>query len=141
MNTTDFITTIFLENVGSASLFPFISSLTLEAMALFGGYDLMLASMVAMAGLLAGSIANWLIGFGLAALRDRFGLSNNIDFTKAERFMCSFGFIIAALFWMPVGSLFVLACGFLRVPLWKVLLAVLAGGLYHLWPYIGAIPV
>jgi membrane protein YqaA with SNARE-associated domain len=124
---------IFEEHVCSASFVPFISSITLDAMKLFGGYDLQLPVLVALIGSLGGCFLNWILGLGIAVLRARVTFLGTDTFPKVQAFFDRYGFLIAAFYWAPLGAILVIVTGFFRVPLWKTLMAVAVGGGYHLW--------
>lgn len=136
MDTQDFLLSIFAENIGSASIIPFISSITLEAMGYFGGYDIKLAAYVALAGMVVGCVISWLVGRGLATFRDKVTFLGNNEFATATRLMQHYGFVLAGFFWWPLGAVLVLLTGFFRVPIWKVALASLAGAAYFLKNYL-----
>lgn len=136
MDTQGFLLSIFTENVGSASIIPFISSITLEAMVYFGGYDTRLAAYAALAGMVVGCAISWLVGRGLAAFRDKVSFLGNDEFAMATRLMQRYGFVLAGFFWWPLGAVLVFITGFFRVPIWKIALASLVGGAYFLRDYI-----
>jgi membrane protein YqaA with SNARE-associated domain len=136
MDTQDFFLQIFMEHVGSASIFPFLSSLTLEVMKLFGGYDVQSAAYVGIAGLITGSFLNWIIGYLLSLVREKVTFLGKDDFEKPSRFFNRYGFVLAGFFWLPLGSILVLVMGFFRVSLLKIIPVVVLGALWHLHEYI-----
>lgn len=127
---------ILMEHAASASIVPFMPTITLEAMALFGGYHLTVPALVALTGLILGCCVNWLIGRGVAMARHRLPLLQHEHYDNACHWASRFGFILAAFHPMMLGSLLPLAAGILRVPFWKLLIAVTVGGavsLHHYW--------
>lgn len=138
MESSQFLWPVFAEHVGSASVVPFVPSITLEAMALFGGYNLPMFALVALAGLVGGCLLNWLLGRGFALLRARVRFLGRDTYPKAQRFMQHYGVWACALFWLPFGALLPLAAGFLSAAPWKVALSVALGALYVLLPFISA---
>ncbi len=135
MQVDEFLLPIFVENIGSASAVPFLSSLTLEAMQHFGGYDMSFAALIALGGLVIGCMVSWLIGWSIAKLRDKVSFLGTDKFPEVVRFFNRYGFLLAALFWMPLGAAIVVITGFFRAPLWKITLAAAFGGGYFLKDY------
>lgn len=133
---TDFTFDIFLEHLGHASIIPFISDITLQAMQLFGGYEIQTSALVALAGLLIGCALNWLIGQLLLLVRSRVTFLGAGSFTAAEQFFHRYGWMACALFFMPLGVLIPVIAGFLRTPFWKVMLASAVGALFELREYL-----
>ena len=127
---------IFLDYLGEASLIPFVQPLTLEAMRLFGGYSFLYPALVALAGACAGALLNWGAGRALGWLRPRVSWLGTRTFPRLQYAFQRGGFVVAALFWLPLGGIVVAAMGFFRVGLAKVLPTLFAGGLYYLWPYL-----
>ncbi len=60
---------IFTENVADAVVLPLGGSLTLDAMRLFGGFDMQAAALFALAGAAIGYTLNWLFGLLLERVR------------------------------------------------------------------------
>jgi membrane protein YqaA with SNARE-associated domain len=127
---------IMLEHIGGASALPFISSLTLEAMQLFGGYHLTIPALMALIGMVIGGTLNWAVGRGLGLFDHVIPAFQNDTYPKICRWMGRYGFVLAALNPAPLGELVLLACGVLRTPLWKTLLALTAGSAVALHRYV-----
>jgi membrane protein YqaA with SNARE-associated domain len=124
---------IVLEHIGSASIVPFVPSVTLETMLLMGGYEsMLLPALAAVLGSVIGCGANWGVGRAIAWLRARTQVLGSETFPAAERFFQTYGFALAAFYWLPLGSVLVVIAGFFRVPLWKVLLASMVGAAMHI---------
>jgi membrane protein YqaA with SNARE-associated domain len=131
MDASNFFVSIFLEHVASATIVPFISSITLEAMRLFGGYDLVVPALVGVMGMVCGCITTWLLGYGLSAAHGRVAKSP-VGSDALRMFMHRYGWIAAGFFWLPLASILLLALGFFRVSLVRVSIMVLLGGLFHM---------
>ena len=132
MNADNLLPFIFQEHVGSASIVPFFSSITLEAMQLFGGYALQKPAYVALAGILTGCLLNWIFGFMLGEVSKLASFMQKATFPKAEQFFRDYGFLITAFYWLPLGTVLLVIAGFFRAPWWKVLIAVAVGGAFQL---------
>jgi membrane protein YqaA with SNARE-associated domain len=130
MNASDFFLTIFIEHLASATIVPFISSITLEAMALFGNYDLVMPSVCGIAGLVVGCLLNWLLGYGMQAVHMRVMPSSTPSAALAS-WMVRYGWLAAGLFWLPLASVFLVVLGFFHVSLLRVGIMVLMGSLFH----------
>ncbi len=128
---------IFQESAGSASVVPFISSVTLEAMQRFGGYTLTgLPLFAAFGGNVAGCLFNWLVGAALYWLRTKVTFLGRDAFPAAKLFFHRYGWALCAFFWLPLGSILLVIAGFFRAPLWKVATAAAVGSALHLWMFI-----
>jgi membrane protein YqaA with SNARE-associated domain len=124
---------IFLDHIGSASIVPFVPSVTLEAMRLFGGYVLTgLPAAAAVAGSVVGCGLNWLLGRILVWIRMKMPQLDTHSFPATERFFTRYGFALAAFYWLPLGSIILVVAGLFRAPLWKVLLAATIGAAMHI---------
>ncbi len=136
MDQSAFTSDLLIEHIGSASVVPFVSSLTLEAMELFGGYDLQAAAKIALVGVVIGCLLNWLLGYAIARLRDKVTFLGKEDFAEMQGLFRKYGFMLAALHFLPLGSILVVITGFFRAPLWKVGIAVLIGAVAALKDYL-----
>jgi membrane protein YqaA with SNARE-associated domain len=139
MNTDALLGSILMESIGSSSVVPFVSSVTLEAMKLFGGYALMgMPTLAAFSGIVIGCALNWLLGAALFWIRTKVTFLGNDAFIGAEAFFRRYGWMLCAFYWLPLGSIIVLVTGFFRAPLWKTVVAASIGAALHLWMFVRA---
>ncbi len=135
METSQFLVEILRQAIGSAFIVPFSPNITLQAMKEFGGYALEQPVYVAACGMVIACLLNWLIGFGVAKLRNNVNFLGKNSYENAHNFMHKYGYLLIALFWIPLGPLILVASGFFRVPIWKVIVLSIIGSFYFLREY------
>jgi membrane protein YqaA with SNARE-associated domain len=131
MNTSDFLWFVLQEHIGNASIIPFVTSVTLEAMRLFGDYDLTLPLVASVIGSVIGCALNWGIGMGIRFVGERTRWNEKNEFKKSSHFFTHYGVALAAFYWIPLGAIILVILGFFRAPLWKILIAVTVGSFIH----------
>lgn len=120
---------LFFVALAAATIFPAQSELLLASLHASGRYDDGLLILVATAGNVAGSAANWALGRYLMHFQDRrwFPVSRSLV-DRATGWYRRFGFWSLLLAWVPViGDPLTLVAGILRVDLRLFLLLVTIG--------------
>jgi membrane protein YqaA with SNARE-associated domain len=135
MDASPFIFDVFTQAISTAFIVPFNSNITLQAMKEFGGYALQEPAYVAVLGMVIGCLISWALGYSLSILRSKVAFLGGERFATANSFMHKYGYVLVALFWLPLGTLAVLVSGFFRVPAWKVILLSMIGGFFMLRDY------
>lgn len=131
----------FLEGLGNGLLFPLSGEPLFFAMKEFGaGRDeLMPVALAVTLGFTLAQVVNWALGAALIRLRRqhkaRFHISD-ANFTLAVKIYWLF---MPLLFfaWYSLGSMLVVIAGFLRKPLWLVLLVTAVGKVAYFGYYLG----
>lgn len=129
MSESAFLIDIFFEHIARASIVPFVSSVTLEAMYLFGGYALLKPIFVGIAGMMCGCLTSWFFGYGLRRLYYRWKSIDEGLFLKLNGVMHHYGWMAAILFPLPLATLIIVLLGFFRVSLVRVGIMVLLGAI------------
>ena len=118
---------ILYEQWAETFFLPLGHSVTYEAMRHWGGYDMIAASLAALTGALLACMMNRGFGQLLSLIR-----TQNKHFFPDERyerygrFMQRYGIWALPFFWLPLGSLPVIAAGFFKIDLrWVMLLCTL----------------
>jgi membrane protein YqaA with SNARE-associated domain len=111
---------------GAATLLPLQSEAVLIGMLLSGSYSTAWLLIVATAGNVLGSVANWWIGRSIERFRDKrwFPISaRHLD--QAQNTYRRFGRWSLVLCWVPIiGDPITMVAGIMREPLWRFLLIV-----------------
>lgn len=118
---SQFIEWIFIEAF-RAVFVPGMRELTIPAMMLFGGYDMLLPTLAAMAGAGLGALPVW--GIGRLLERVRYLKAEALPEARYQlirRAVRRFGWLALPFFGLlPMGSLLLLIAGFFRMPWWMV---------------------
>lgn len=134
---------IFSEAFLSNTLWQFTSEVRYFAMYAFGGHDMLVPTLVSIIGALLASYANNFLGLALSKMQDdgRFKISQE----QYARWQARANVLIwpVGLFcWIHLVGVLVFGAGFLRVPQWKILVAVFIGQTaYYLYYYLTSIGV
>ncbi len=123
-----FYSDIFYENLGQSVVVPAGHSITYEAMVWFGGYDLTVPVILAIAGAVIGCFLNWGLGYILGSIRE---LNNRFLSDDKHKHLSGlarkYGIFLLPFFWIPLGGLLVVGAGFFGVRWWIMLPMVLIG--------------
>lgn len=124
---------VFFESAWNASIVPFGSEATLYAMKAFGGHDMALAALLAVAGGVLGQMFNWGVG-ALMLWVKRSGkahIMSDAFYAKAQRVFHRYLLFLLFFAWAPLLKFTVLAAGFLQVRPRTTLILVTAGYVLH----------
>lgn len=125
---SQFIEWIFIEAC-RALFVPGMRELTIPAMMLFGGYDMLLPLLAAMAGAGLGALPVW--GLGRLLERVRYLKEEALPearYQRISRFVRQYGWVALPLYGLlPMGTLLLLIAGFFRMPWWMVCASIAAG--------------
>ncbi len=123
---------IFFEHLQEAFLLPVGQDITLHAMRLFGGYDMMDAVAYATLGSLIALMVGYIIGLILKKYRYIFkaGLAED-KYQLASGYAQKFGWLLLPLWFVPFGTLLPLLAGFFGLRWWIVLVMILLGAIFH----------
>jgi membrane protein YqaA with SNARE-associated domain len=125
MNTT---ITIFKEAILSSLALPLGDNITLFAMHYFGDSEVQNYIIIAILGGFIGCMFSYSIGRLFHLFMSRLPQALKVEhYEMARRNMTRYGVWLAAFYWAGPLSMLPLALGFLRVPLWRVALAVVVG--------------
>lgn len=128
---------VFLESAWVASIIPLSSEPSFSAMKAFGGFNMMLAFALAVAGATVGQLFNWLIGQFLLKLKNNgtFKLPDQ-HYAYAAFMFNRYGVFLLFFSWAPLCNLIVVAAGFLGARPKIVLPLVIAGQIFNYGRYI-----
>nr|WP_225780312.1 YqaA family protein [Pseudomonas sp. Marseille-Q3773] len=125
---------LFLAAFAAATLLPMQSEAALVAMLVSGHYLPVLLVVVATAGNVLGSVANWVLGRGIEHFRHkRWFPVSEAKLEKAQVMYQRYGYWSLLLSWVPlIGDPITLVAGVMREPFWRFLLLVILakGGRY-----------
>ena len=105
----NFYLSVFTEAAHAASIIPFANNVTLFAMRGFGGFDMQLASTLAIAGATLGSAFNYALGACFSKL------PTAQSYTRARAFFQRYGVFLLPFSFLPMLNFASLAAGFLCV--------------------------
>lgn len=119
---------IFTEALLSNTLWQFASEVRYFAMLAFGGQDMLLPTLLAIAGALLGCMANFYAGVFLSTFYEggHFKLAPE-TYARWQRRAEWMIWPVGMLSWIHLVGVLVFGAGFLRIAPWKVLLAVSVG--------------
>lgn len=127
---------LFLAALAAATLLPMQSEAALVAMLVSEHYLPLALVMVATAGNVLGSVANWVLGRGVEHFKHkRWFPVRGAKLEKAQVLYQRYGYWSLLLSWVPIiGDPITLVAGVMREPLWRFLLLVTLakGGRYLL---------
>lgn len=112
----DNYTNVFIESARVASIIPFSSEPTYFAMFYFGGFNMPLATALAVVGATLGMSLNWWIGNALLKLHKK--KSFNVSeywYNKCSSLFNKYGAILVLFCWLPLMKMLIVAAGFLNV--------------------------
>ncbi|MDE3060551.1 MAG: hypothetical protein KGJ06_06030 [Pseudomonadota bacterium] len=122
---------ILLESAWTASIIPLGSEPTIAALKAFGGHDMVLPSLLAVAGAIAGQSFNWLIGKIFMKYKP-----DSKRYARAASFFNKYLVFLLFFSWVPLGNLLVAAAGFLGTRLTFILPLVIIGEAYNYSRYL-----
>lgn len=123
---------IFLEAIHKASVIPFGSDLTFYVMKAFGGYDMAAPVILSVVGASLGHIVNWYIGRSLVFFEYKGKFRINPErYERIRAFAEKYGIFLLVFAYAPLMNLLVVASGFLKLPLKKVMPFVIVGLAVH----------
>jgi membrane protein YqaA with SNARE-associated domain len=111
----NFYLNVFIESIGVSSFVPFISDPTFFAMKGFGGYDMQLAVVLAVAGSAIGAALCYIVGQWLSKIFLKSG-KNNVSmekYNRASRFFSRNIMVLMLLTWLPLLKFLPLISGLL----------------------------
>lgn len=111
----NFYLNVFVESIGVSSFIPFVSDPTFFAMKGFGGYDMQLAVVLAVAGSAIGAAICYIVGRWLSKIFLKSG-KNNVSiekYNKASQFFSKNIMILMPLTWLPLLKFLPLFSGLL----------------------------
>lgn len=123
---------LFLEAIHRASIVPFGNDLTFYAMKYFATYDMAAPVILSVIGASLGHVFNWYVGRTLAYFeyKGKFRISPHY-YERIRGFFDKYGVYLLFFCWLPLCNLLVVAAGFLKLPLKKVMPFVVAGLAAH----------
>lgn len=130
----EFYVNVLIEAAWTASVVPLGNEATFTAMALFGGYNMHIASILATAGAVAGHTLNWYLGQGIRLLKSRVNLHiSDYWYEKISHIFNKYLLFLLLLSWAPMFKFIVVLSGFVNTRP-KVMLPLVTGGnlLYYI---------
>lgn len=122
---------LLLETIHYASIVPFANDVRFYAMKYFG-YPMAAPFILVVTGALIGHIVNWYIGRTLIFFEHRGHIKiNPAHYERARHFADRYGFFLLIFAWVPLCNLLVVASGFLKLPLKKILPIIALGLAAH----------
>lgn len=130
----EFYFKVFYEEAWANSLIPFASEATFTSMISFGGYNMIIASIIATAGATVGLIFNWFLGQLLLKMHVSTKLHvSEENYQRASTIFNKYCIFVLFFSWAPLCKVILLLAGFLNSRLKFVLpLAVVGQLIYHL---------
>jgi membrane protein YqaA with SNARE-associated domain len=123
---------VFYEAAWLASLVPMGNDTAFYAMLSFGGYNMLPAVLIAIAGAVLGQMFNYFLGRGLQNLKYTRNMTLSEDvYVRFEYYFNRYGIYLLVLSWAPLCKLLPLMAGFASAPRLKVLLLISIGYIYH----------
>ncbi len=114
---------VFIESARVASIIPFGSEPTYFAMFYFGGFNMPLATGIAIVGATLGMTFNWLVGKALLELHKRKNFNvNEYWYGKCQAQFQKYGALLLLLIWLPLMKLILVGAGFLNVRYFRFVL-------------------
>lgn len=134
---TDFLQDIFIENACGTFAIPPCRSRIIEAMWLFGGYEMTMPIVVAILATLLGSMLSYVLGVGADVLRVRHSEKANIKYYAIARpYALKFLSPFILLYWVGPFTIISMLMGFFRMRWQIVALLTLCGvALKIVWLY------
>ncbi len=102
----------------------------------FGGYDMRLATLLALAGSLLGTSVDYVIGRIIAASRLRWFSASNESFARAVQYFQRYILLLLLFPWIPFSTLFAVIAGLFRISPAKILAVVLVGRICYYGYYL-----
>jgi membrane protein YqaA with SNARE-associated domain len=129
--------TIFHEALWNASIIPFSHEATLAAMAGFGGFDLTIPTLFAIAGGTLGQMLNLMIGMFVL----RFYIAGKLHvseywYNKCAQLFNKYGVWLLIFSWVSILKILVVFAGFLGTRPRFALPLILIGQVYHYSNYL-----
>lgn len=123
---------VFFEAAWNASIVPMGNDTAFYAMKSFGGYDMTLPLILAIAGATLGQVFNWFFGTLLQKLKYTKNMTLSEDvFIRFEYYFRRYGIYLLLFSWGPLCKLLPILAGFANVPPKTVALIVAIGYLGH----------
>lgn len=128
----NFLLPVLFEALHHASIVPFGSETTFYAMKAFGTHAMVPPVIVAIIGASLGHLINWYIGRTLAYFeyKGKFRI-NPHWYERARALFDKYGVFMLFFCWLPFFNLLVVASGFLKMPLKKIMPFVVIGLAAH----------
>jgi len=128
---------IFLESAWVASIIPMSSEPTFFAMKAFGGYDMAIPFLLAIAGATLGQSLNWLVGKMLLRLEKNKKLNiSDYWYHRVAGLFNQYGIFLLLLSWVPLCNLLVVLAGFVGTKPKIVLPLIIIGQAAHYGSYL-----
>ncbi len=106
----------FLECIGQASIFPFISDTTYYAMQAFGGYNMGVAYALAVTGAVIGHAFNWWVGRLVLYFEHKGKFHINAHYYERFRHLFArYGIWLLLFSWAPMFKFLTVAAGFFNI--------------------------
>jgi len=124
----DHYISVFIESARVASIIPFSSEPTFFAMFYFGGFNMLFATALAVAGATVGMSFNWFVGKILLEWHKKRPLHvSEYWYNKCSLLFNKYGAVFVVLSWLPAMKLILVIAGFLNVRYRFLLPLIIAG--------------
>jgi len=121
---------IFIESAWKASIIPFGNDVTFFALKSFGGYDMALPFILAVAGATLGQTFNWCLGHFLISYKDRLNINEQLYSRFATAFN-QYGVFLLLFSWAILCNMLVVIAGFVGTKPKIVLPLIIIGQAVH----------
>ena len=128
---------ILFESAWVASIIPFSSEPTFFAMKAFGGFNMPLATALAILGASGGMALNWAIGRFLIRFKNSgiFKISDD-DYAYGAHMFNRYGIVLLLISWMPLCNLLAVIAGFLGTKPKVALALLMVGEMFNYGRYL-----